>query len=83
MLLEHGFKYDTCGFMEKRAIVPATPGLQGIDLSPTPRRNIINGWNLLQAVGYQKIHSQNNYIMISYLYNKFKLSRESEFSNNI
>ena len=83
VLLEHGFKYDTCGFMEKPAIVPATPGLQGIYLSPTPKRNIINSWNLLQAVGYQIIHSQNNYIMISYLYKKFKLSNESKFSNNI
>ena len=25
-------------FMEKPRIEPATPGLQGIDLSPTPRR---------------------------------------------
>ena len=26
------------GFMEKPGIEPATPGLQDIDLSPTPRR---------------------------------------------
>ena len=26
------------GFMEKPGIEPATPGLQGIGLSPTPRR---------------------------------------------
>ena len=26
------------GFMEKLGIEPATPGLQGIGLSPTPRR---------------------------------------------
>ena len=66
VLVEHGFKYDTCGFMEKPVIEPATPGLQGIDLSLTSRRNIINGWNLSKAVGYQIIHSPNNYIMISY-----------------
>ena len=29
------------GFMEKPGIEPATPGLQGIGLSPTPRRLLL------------------------------------------
>ena len=33
------------GFMEKPGIEPATPGLQGIGLSPTPRHICIGGRN--------------------------------------
>ena len=31
------------GFMEKLGIEPATPGLQGIGLSPTAQRLLTNG----------------------------------------
>ena len=30
-----------CDFMEKQVIEPATPGLQDIGLSPTPRRLLL------------------------------------------
>ena len=38
-----------CGFMEKPGIEPATPGLQGIDLSPTPLRlHLLISWVKVQ-----------------------------------
>ena len=37
---ENTYRLTESGFMEKPGIKPGTPGLQGIGLSPTPRRLI-------------------------------------------
>ena len=42
------------GFMEKPGIEPSTPGLQDIDLSPTPRRLVF--WSLFCGFSKKKTY---------------------------
>ena len=48
-------------FMEKLGIEPATPGLQNIGLSPTPRRHIIL---MLKSRHFLQISSQDYYVTL-------------------